>query len=1801
MLDHALSQKIVSSVSLSATEEKKESQEARVIVALIGALRSLHRMSDLRRTERNQTNLINNTLRSIVQQHIHNVAKYVTARRNLLARAIAADLRPKKQSKKDSALSSLSLGAKDIVAGANIELRSVISSLADEPIGAGTLGIAALNALAALTVAQMDADEILRRRKTNDGPLGWTSSRPVFECTTVPWLSGRTMALRPHKLVKKLHASMLVVIAQVVLTGAPREKQIAASALSAAMRCSGARSAIIFLQRFVGDTGFSIEATKVATKKTQSGRNEESSDDSSEDEEISDGGVANSSFDPHEAAAALSFLLPLFNAAQSEVYSSFETVTESTIEMVLEDDVCAASTWSLDEAGEDRWHRRVSTALLNLPVAGAFLCALRPVAGAVGGNVAALAIPAVLYKLALLGHSGDESFFPTEAGKSSTKQAKPTVATVRNAKNIGEHIAANIERILGQQSISPSILRTLVCSLHAVESVATAAAAVRGSSGPLKSPISTKTNHAVEGLLNEIVVPSGPAPPIVKVSALTLCDAAIQAHEWYHAWHWAEAAAQNAAGSRGLLSVQSLRRAEAALLESQDKGCDQSEWQLPELVSYTNEQCTKETREVAVLKEQASNFLRVAVLIARRLAAVAQPLGLETLQPVLDTLLATGLPSTADNSAAFQLVIADTCAGNSSVNKALCTDSLTADAVAQQFRSMGCLVAANAVALSQGANANQEEISEAAASAAWRSTQWGETALTPMLQRPAPTSGLQQCLFGSVCTLRQIGSEVVAEGRWASQGSRSTVESFEVGSRREALRDTLRSWVDAGRAAVVRALGVGGSVLDLTMAAQMFNDVALTPLKVRTNRYNGVLHPVSPSWLDSGQWMPVRGVLGADSRAFCRWFEPREALQHVLLKSMRLSGTVAENSQLLFHQAVQGWNAQRTISAARRALHACAPALGVRWLYDEDFNMESTVSRNEAPNNVFRGAVSLLKSRLLWKMGSHDAAIRNLRTSNTPLSPSAARQLTEWCHSKGQVPPSVAVRVWLPKIIAQCNDAVEKCASRAASGDSDAKQLLRAAVASLPASCLTLATLADELFISLATRVSSTEWQRYARSLETSRIAQSKLRQQYKDFSNQLDATEKRHVVSRINECERDFRREEKANTEILADCVHYRLTAMEQFARYLARPENADNLDESRGYCGIDTGDNDAEAASTATFVVGDGNDVRAAFRLVGLWFSREMTPVANAYRTTAAALMSGGNRPGLNPDLADGLPLSVLPLLAQIPTRRLLPVFPQLVIRLVVAQYPGDDGSALGEPLERQKSALNALVLRIFADFPQRCVWHIIALANADKYAPSEGRVHVQDEQKVVNAKQILKKSTTTAPNTLGTIIEQALHLSESYLQIAFLSTKGERRKVLPLPDGSDLLNSNNGKTWEALASPTASHPLIVPPAWSALFPDEKAVASESSLLLGALPHVVSFKSYFQLVGGLHAPKVLQCLTSDGKTQRQLVKAQDDLRQDQRLQEIFRICNVHLASDDETRLSGLQMRTYAVVPLAPTSGLVEWVGSTTTLSDYLIGPPEAPERGAHSRYFPDEITHADCRRIMTEATTPITKLKAFQGIRKDFTPILHRFFHEHYTDPREQLNRRQAYLRSVATCSFVGYIVGLGDRHASNVLIDKQTAEVIHIDLGMALEQGVSLPVPERAPCRLTSNLVDAMGFTGVDGPFTAYCIATLAATRRQKSVLHTVLESFIFDPLAKWGVAIACNSTENQTPTGQRMRGVSNANVKSLDGDRALGRVRDKLTGFDGTEFLGPVAQVQKIISQATSDDVLSQMFPGWSAWL
>ena len=43
---------------------------------------------------------------------------------------------------------------------------------------------------------------------------------------------------------------------------------------------------------------------------------------------------------------------------------------------------------------------------------------------------------------------------------------------------------------------------------------------------------------------------------------------------------------------------------------------------------------------------------------------------------------------------------------------------------------------------------------------------------------------------------------------------------------------------------------------------------------------------------------------------------------------------------------------------------------------------------------------------------------------------------------------------------------------------------------------------------------------------------------------------------------------------------------------------------------------------------------------------------------------------------------------------------------------------------------------------------------------------------------------------------------------------------------------------------------------------------------------------------------------------------------------------------------------------------------------------------------------------------------------------------------------NARVTYARTLAVMSVIGYIVGLGDRHGENILLDSTTGGIMHVD---------------------------------------------------------------------------------------------------------------------------------------------------------
>ncbi|XP_078611831.1 serine/threonine-protein kinase SMG1-like isoform X2 [Branchiostoma floridae x Branchiostoma japonicum] len=294
---------------------------------------------------------------------------------------------------------------------------------------------------------------------------------------------------------------------------------------------------------------------------------------------------------------------------------------------------------------------------------------------------------------------------------------------------------------------------------------------------------------------------------------------------------------------------------------------------------------------------------------------------------------------------------------------------------------------------------------------------------------------------------------------------------------------------------------------------------------------------------------------------------------------------------------------------------------------------------------------------------------------------------------------------------------------------------------------------------------------------------------------------------------------------------------------------------------------------------------------------------------------------------------------------------------------------------------------------------------------------------------------------------------------------------------------------------------------------------------------------------------PKKIMLMGSDGKRYTYLFKGLEDLHLDERIMQFLSIVNNMFAKVNRHQSPRYHARHYSVTPLGPRSGLIQWVDGATPLF------------GLYKRWQQREATIAAMKQQGSSSSggstqglntapimrpselyyskiTPLLKEKGVTDLsnRKEWPnsvqkEVLCELVRE---TPRDLLARElwcscssavewwrvtQLYCRSTAVMSMVGYIIGLGDRHLDNILIDLNTGEVVHIDYNVCFEKGKGLRVPERVPFRMTQNIEAGLGPTGVEGLFRLSSEQVLKLMRKGRETLLTLLEAFVYDPLVDW----------------------------------------------------------------------------------
>ncbi|KAK7113677.1 hypothetical protein V1264_012925 [Littorina saxatilis] len=291
---------------------------------------------------------------------------------------------------------------------------------------------------------------------------------------------------------------------------------------------------------------------------------------------------------------------------------------------------------------------------------------------------------------------------------------------------------------------------------------------------------------------------------------------------------------------------------------------------------------------------------------------------------------------------------------------------------------------------------------------------------------------------------------------------------------------------------------------------------------------------------------------------------------------------------------------------------------------------------------------------------------------------------------------------------------------------------------------------------------------------------------------------------------------------------------------------------------------------------------------------------------------------------------------------------------------------------------------------------------------------------------------------------------------------------------------------------------------------------------------------------------PKKMVFIGSDGKRHPYLFKGLEDLHLDERIMQFLSIVNNMFASASKGQGERMQYRArhYSVTPLGPRSGLIQWVEGATPLFGLYKkwqqreAYAQTLRAGATANQSNAPVAVARPSEVFYSKLTPALKEKGLETTenRKEWPlSTLRKVLEDLMDDTPDDLLAKelwcasagagewwhmvQTYSRSTAVMSMIGYIIGLGDRHLDNVLVDLATGEVVHIDYNVCFEKGKNLRVPERVPFRMTQNIETALGVTGVEGIFRLSSEHVLKTMRKGRETLLTLLEAFVYDPLVDW----------------------------------------------------------------------------------
>lgn len=283
-------------------------------------------------------------------------------------------------------------------------------------------------------------------------------------------------------------------------------------------------------------------------------------------------------------------------------------------------------------------------------------------------------------------------------------------------------------------------------------------------------------------------------------------------------------------------------------------------------------------------------------------------------------------------------------------------------------------------------------------------------------------------------------------------------------------------------------------------------------------------------------------------------------------------------------------------------------------------------------------------------------------------------------------------------------------------------------------------------------------------------------------------------------------------------------------------------------------------------------------------------------------------------------------------------------------------------------------------------------------------------------------------------------------------------------------------------------------------------------------------------------------KCITIRGCDQRDhkfLVKCGEDQRQDERIETLFEVINDLLKSDPRCYQRNLSIKTYQVIPMTNKLAFIEWLSDTKTLQSIIYEAKTEEENKIWEANNPKQLYLAKIQEIVKNELK--NSNQTFEDVygafykkckRKEVNmlfnqiqskipwDLLRRYVRSMSSSTEGYFVLRNQFISSYAVASAASYILGIGDRHLSNILIDTKSGQVINIDFGMAFGHSVvNLQVPELMPIRLTRQILKLIAPLEDRGLFESSMNHTMRALRDNNDLLMCILDVFIKEPSIDW----------------------------------------------------------------------------------